>query len=98
MTKFLGVSVSLWLISPAKLENYHEATLRLRGPRNLPALLRRQRTPPRPLVVPRTGQRSHAALHQRRHEPVQRRLSWPREARLLASHHFAKVRPRRRQA
>ena len=44
------------------------------------------------------AQRSHAAVHQRRHEPVQGRVPGHREARLHARYHLAEMRARRRQA
>ena len=51
-----------------------------------------------PQLVAGSGERSDAAVHQRRHEPVQGRLPRPGEARLHARRHLAEMRPRRRQA
>src|SRR5690348_17502682 len=48
--------------------------------RVLSRILPAERPPHRPELAPRPGRRSHAALHERRDEPVQGRVSRPREA------------------
>ena len=65
---------------------------------HISGLLRAARPSRRAQLLARAHRRSHAALHQRGHEPVQGRFSGPRAARLQARHFGAEVRARRRQA
>src|SRR5258708_34199921 len=87
-----------WQNRAVKLEVSYAPSLRFRNARNLPSLLRKQRTPSRPLLVVGTSQRPHAAVHQRRNESIQGYLSGHRKARLLARYDLAEVRAGRRQA
>src|SRR5262245_65560839 len=67
---------------------------RLPNPGEISQLLREKRAPACALVVARPGERSHAAVYQRGHEPVQRRLPGPGEARLQPPDDVAEVGPR----
>ena len=71
---------------------------RVADPPEVSRLFRRARPPRGPKLVAGPRQRSHAAVHQRRDEPVQGRVPGPGKARLHARGVFAEVRPRRRQA
>ena len=69
-----------------------------RDPSEIPGVLRGERARDDPLLDARPGQGPDAAVHQRRHGPVQGRLPRRGPARLHPRHDLAEVRPRRGQA
>src|SRR6267143_3447230 len=64
---------------------------RLRNSPQVSGLLYSEGTPRGAFVLARPGERSDAALYQRRHEPVQGRFPRPRKARLLAGDDFPEM-------
>ena len=94
------ISLSLRTAAPVDATPSSRKPLResLRDPFDVPAVLRLEGTHDRGVEPGGARRRPDAAVHERRHEPVQGRLPRLRQAPLRARGDGAEVHPRRRQA